>query len=210
MLQAKFRILAAAMANDKIYIVGAGGFGKEVRSMLPHLGLVFGGFYDDAPETEGVSYPSAISAQSKVAVAIGEGDSRYEVVKNLPAAQYYARLIHPGAYLQDQKSISIGAGCIITSGSTFTCNIGLGRFCVVNLHCTVGHDVVLEDFCSLMPSVNLSGGVYCEEGVYIGTGATVLPNIRIGAWSKVGAGAVVTEDVPPHSTVVGVPARRIR
>jgi serine O-acetyltransferase len=42
-----------------------------------------------------------------------------------------------------------------------------------------------------------------EEGVYVGAGAKILGHVRIGAWSIVGANAVVTRDVPPDSTVVG-------
>jgi acetyltransferase-like isoleucine patch superfamily enzyme len=60
-----------------------------------------------------------------------------------------------------------------------------------------------------MPAVNLGGGVHLEEGVYIGTNATILPGVKVGAWSVIGAGAVVTRDVPPHETWVGVPAKRI-
>jgi serine acetyltransferase len=46
--------------------------------------------------------------------------------------------------------------------------------------------------------------------VFIGTHAAVLPRIRIGRWATVGAGAVVTQDVPDFATVVGVPAKVIR
>jgi serine O-acetyltransferase len=45
------------------------------------------------------------------------------------------------------------------------------------------------------------------NGVLLGAGAKILGNIRIGDGSKVGAGSVVLSDVPPHVTVVGVPAR---
>ena len=39
--------------------------------------------------------------------------------------------------------------------------------------------------------------------------AVVLPGLRVGSWATVGAGAVVTHDVPAHALVVGVPARRV-
>jgi acetyltransferase-like isoleucine patch superfamily enzyme len=47
-------------------------------------------------------------------------------------------------------------------------------------------------------------------GADIGTNATILPGVRVGAHSIVGAGAVVTEDVPDYAVVAGVPARLIR
>jgi acetyltransferase-like isoleucine patch superfamily enzyme len=53
----------------------------------------------------------------------------------------------------------------------------------------------------------LSGGVVVEDGAHVGTGATIIQNIRIGANSTVGAGAVVIKNIPPNVTVIGVPAR---
>ncbi|HEX7860399.1 MAG TPA: acyltransferase [Verrucomicrobiae bacterium] len=52
--------------------------------------------------------------------------------------------------------------------------------------------------------------VYVEEWADIGTGAVLLPGVRIGKGAIVGAGAVVTHDVPPYSIVAGVPARFLR
>ena len=49
-----------------------------------------------------------------------------------------------------------------------------------------------------------------ETNVWIGTAATVLQGVRIGAGSVVAAGAVVTRDVPPATLVAGVPAKVIR
>jgi serine O-acetyltransferase len=46
-----------------------------------------------------------------------------------------------------------------------------------------------------------------EENVIIGAGAAILGNIRIGQNSKIGSGSVVNRDVPPNSTVVGIPGR---
>jgi acetyltransferase-like isoleucine patch superfamily enzyme len=51
------------------------------------------------------------------------------------------------------------------------------------------------------------GDVFIEEGAYIGVNAIILPSIRVGYCAVVGAGAVVTKDVPPYAIVGGVPAR---
>ncbi len=55
-----------------------------------------------------------------------------------------------------------------------------------------------------------AGPVTIEDGVWIGAGAIILPNITIGRAAIVGAGAVVTKDVPPCTIVVGVPACPIK
>jgi acetyltransferase-like isoleucine patch superfamily enzyme len=56
------------------------------------------------------------------------------------------------------------------------------------------------------PGAHISGAVHVEEGADVGTGASVIQGITVGAWSVVGAGAAVVRDVEPHTTVVGVPA----
>jgi len=53
-------------------------------------------------------------------------------------------------------------------------------------------------------------GVVIEDDCDIGMGAIVLPGVTVGRGSQVGAGAVVTKDVPPYAVVAGVPARKIR
>ena len=91
-----------------------------------------------------------------------------------------------------------------------TCDITLGRFVLLNLGCTVGHDAVLGDFCSLMPHANVSGAARLEHGVYLGTNATVIQGVRVGAHTIVGAGAVAVRDLPANVTAVGVPAKELR
>jgi acetyltransferase-like isoleucine patch superfamily enzyme len=68
----------------------------------------------------------------------------------------------------------------------------------------------MEDYCVLAPGVHVSGSSHLEEGVEIGAGSVVIPGKRIGRNSVIGAGAVVTTDIPPHSVAVGVPAKVIK
>ncbi len=53
-------------------------------------------------------------------------------------------------------------------------------------------------------------GIEIEDGAWIGAGAIVLDGVRVGRGAVVGANAVVTKDVPPHTVVVGVPARVVK
>jgi serine O-acetyltransferase len=81
----------------------------------------------------------------------------------------------------------------------------------------VGSTAVIEDDVSILQDVTLGGTgkevgdrhPKIRHGVLIGAGAKILGNIEVGANSKVAAGSVVLERVPPHSTVAGVPARLI-
>jgi len=76
--------------------------------------------------------------------------------------------------------------------------------------CKIGEDVTLMQFASLGPKDPWYQGdtwenLYpiLEEGVYVSMGAKILGPVTIGAWSVIGANAVVTEDIPPFSTVFG-------
>ncbi|ADN75647.1 serine O-acetyltransferase [Ferrimonas balearica DSM 9799] len=81
----------------------------------------------------------------------------------------------------------------------------------------VGETAVIEDNVSILQSVTLGGTgnesgdrhPKVRSGVMIGAGAKVLGNIEVGEGAKIGAGSVVVNPVPPHVTVVGVPAKII-
>ena len=79
----------------------------------------------------------------------------------------------------------------------------------------IGQTAVVGDNVSILQSVTLGGTGKDEgdrhpkigNGVLISAGAKILGNIRVGEGAKVGAGSVVLDEVPPHTTVAGVPAK---
>jgi acetyltransferase-like isoleucine patch superfamily enzyme len=86
----------------------------------------------------------------------------------------------------------------------------LGKGILLHVGTFVSHDVLIGDFCEISPCVKLLGGCSVGNFCSIGTGAVILPRIKIGDRAIVGAGAVVNSDVEPGTTVVGVPAKKIR
>jgi sugar O-acyltransferase (sialic acid O-acetyltransferase NeuD family) len=207
-------------------IAGAGGLGREVALLISQLNAAGArwdvrGFYDDrapaAPTVGGLPYLgtladlNAVASPLAVAVAVGSSASRAAVAGRLTSPHLsFPALVHPAVALQPEQRVALGDGCIIQRGCILTCDITLGRFVLLNLGCTLGHDSVLEDFCSLMPHANVGGGAHLATGVYLGTNATVIHQVRIGAGTTVGAGAVVVRDLPASCTAVGVPARLIK
>lgn len=88
-------------------------------------------------------------------------------------------------------------------------------------HClgvVIGETTVIKDNVIIFQNVTLGGRGNAqgkrhptiEEGCLIGAGAKILGNITIGAYSKIGANAVVLWDVPSNTTVVGIPAKAVR
>lgn len=82
----------------------------------------------------------------------------------------------------------------------------IGRQCIINTGANVEHDCVLGDGVEIGPGAVLCGHVVVEDFAWVGANATVLPRIRIGRDAIVGAGSVVTKDVPAGVIVKGNPA----
>jgi acetyltransferase-like isoleucine patch superfamily enzyme len=119
-----------------------------------------------------------------------------------------------GAFVEIQKHARIGRRCKISS-HTFICE-GV----VIEDHVFVGHGVTFTN--DSYPRATAADGslqteddwkvepTVVKQGASIGSGATILPNVTIGEHALVGAGSVVTKDVPPHAIVAGNPARVLR
>jgi serine O-acetyltransferase len=80
---------------------------------------------------------------------------------------------------------------------------------VINGHVEIGSFVTLSPWVTIEPIGADQSGPRIGLGARIGTGARVLGDIEIGANARVGANAVVLDDVPPNTTVVGMPARPV-
>lgn len=203
-----------------LVIYGAGGLGKEIACLIKDINnkeaqwnLI--GFLDDN-KCKGTWFGLEILGNSDylkehpdfaVVVAVGDPTIKKQIVEQLSRKTYFPTLIHPNATLLDSKSINLGQGCIITSGSIITCNVNLERFVLVNLNTTIGHDVHIGKYSSLMCGVNIAGEIEMGECTFVGSGANVLNGINLGSSSKIGAGAVVIENIPKGKTAVGIPAR---
>ena len=204
----------------KIAIYGAGGLGKEVLTIIKAINHqsakyeCFGFFDDHATSSDvlgGHEEINAFAERLALVVAIGNPLLKRELVSRIHNPNvFFPSLIHPSVIFGDQSRVMTMAGVVIGAGSVLTVDITLEEHVLINLNCTVGHDVKIGEFSSLMPGVNLAGNVAIGSQTFIGAGANVINNLTIGERAVIGAGAVVISDVAPGTTVVGVPAKMIK
>lgn len=216
------------MEKLQVAVYGAGGFGREVSWLAESVAvegckLKVVCFIDDDESLQGTSlnnlnvltlhetreiYPNAY-----VVSGIGVPKLRELTMEKAHTAGFaFLTLVHPRTEMS--KWIEIGEGTVICMGSILTTNITIGKHVQINLDCTIGHDVSMEDYATLAPGVHVSGCVHMGKRVYIGTGANVINGskgkpIVIGQDAVIGAGACVTQSIPPGETWVGVPARPV-
>ncbi len=207
-----------------IAIIGAGGFGREVKMLIDQINAVVPtyrliGFFDDKfydKPINGLPYLGSVSDinntenELAIALAIADPATKKKVLEKIISKLVsFPNLVHPTVII-GTDSVNLGRGNIICAATILTVNISLHNFIILNLACTVGHDTIIKDYCSFMPSVNISGEVTIEQGVYAGTGAKIINLLEIGENTIIGAGAVVSKSLPANCTAVGIPAKPIK
>jgi acetyltransferase-like isoleucine patch superfamily enzyme len=133
------------------------------------------------------------------------------------------------SYIAIGDNSYLSAHCVL---NTFNGWIKLGRNCTINSYAIlyghgglqIGNDVRVAPQVMIMPMNHIykdphvpiwkqgikAKGIKIEDDVWLGAGAIVLDGVNIGKGSVIGAGAVVTKDIPSYSIATGVPARVIK
>jgi len=209
--------------RDDVLIWGAAGHAKVVADILRQNAYRVCGFLDETtPDRRGESFCGATvlgdanqlqkiyeSGVCKAIVAFGDNMRRLAVGELLEERGFeLITAIHPSAVIAPDALV--GPGSMVAAGAVVGPGAVIGRCAILNTAGTVDHDCTIVDGAHIGPGVHIAGHVRVGRGAWIGIGATIIYRKRIGAWSIVGAGAVVIEDVPDRVLVAGVPARIVK
>jgi len=210
------------LSPQRILIVGAGGFGREVshwaRDAWPEWNDRLAGFLGRSGQTLVPSVgdtglliladPADYAPQPGDAflLAIGIPGVRRRVAEALAArGAEFLTLVHPTAVVA--PTATLGPGSIVCPHAVVSDSAATGRLVLVNYHASLAHDAVAGDFAVLSPYATLGGEARVGADAFLGLHASVGPGVVMGERSKVAANSCALTDVPPDSLVLGVPGR---
>lgn len=208
----------------RLFLVGAGALARELMSWIPFdtpawTEWEFAGFLSDNADSLR-DYPEYVpGVVAKIAdfqpqagdgfiMAIADPKTKLQIAQQLEArGAQFLNFVHSSALIA--RHVKLGRGVVICPNTVVSCHAQIGDFVEINLASTVGHDAKIGAGCTLSAHVDITGFAVLEEGVFLGSHASVLPKAKVGAYAKVGAGTVVLRSVNAGATVMGVPAKQI-
>ena len=205
------------MSKKKI-IIGAGSAGRAALSILHAMGVRNIAFLDDSlvgSNVNGTQVIDKVYAWSKYRdaefiLAFGTLDLVKKIHlynEMLHKGGSFFNAIHPSANI-DEHAI-LGQSIIVSPNVSVMPNAVIEDGCFICANCSVDHDCILHRGVHLSPGVNLAGRVEIGSCSLLGTNSSVIPEVKIGAYTTVGAGAVVINNIENSKKVAGVPAKDI-
>lgn len=211
--------------HRNLIVVGAGGFGQEVvwaakncNSVQPTYNIL--GYCDDDSNKKGKTiygYPilgapeetdHAYDVKPCFVCAIGNNRARVSVVARLLAMKWIpVTIMDPSVIVAEH--VRVGVGNYIGAGSILSPYARIGNHVIINQHCSIGHNSLMEDFVQVSPGGRVSGAAHIKEGAMLGSNAAVSLGVAIGRYSVLGACSFAATNIPDMVTAIGNPARVI-
>lgn len=196
------------MIRLNVGLIGRGGFAREVFSSMNHKPVLLS-------DTDG-SLQTYLHQKidTKYLLCVGNSTNRQSLFHNLKKldlsiGDYLDVHLANSVKVLEKETVSFGKGSILCDGSILTCQIKMGIMSIVNLNCTIGHDVEIGDFFTSFPGVHVSGNCKIGNNVMIGSNSVIREKITIGDNIMIGMGSVVTKDLLEPGVYVGNPCRKL-
>jgi UDP-perosamine 4-acetyltransferase len=204
----------------ELILLGGGGHARSVlaalraqgRTVRGHLAPHAGDLGGDCPylgddDVLGALDPAAVQFVNGLG-SVASPASRRELYERAVALGFRAaQVIHPRAFVD--AGAHLGTGAQVLAGAIVNVGATVDENALINSGAIIEHDAVVGAHSHVSPGAVVAGGARIAEGAHVGLGARVIQGVTVGSGSVVGAGAVVIEDVPARSVVVGVPARAL-
>ena len=132
--------------------------------------------------------------------------------------------------VQIREGVEIGENCIIGKNVYIDLGVKIGNNCKIQNNCSIYHGTTIGNGVFIGPHVVFTndkipraineegslktatdweaGKIFVETGASIGANSTILPNVTIGKFAMIGAGSVITKNVPNYALIYGNPARQ--
>jgi sugar O-acyltransferase (sialic acid O-acetyltransferase NeuD family) len=204
--------------EKKLIVFGAGGHGKVVAAMAAEAGFLLAGFADDAAALHGSTVFGLLVLGGlewlydmppetyTVALAVGDNYARRAVAQSLIYRDIeVATICSPSAMIA--HSARIGRGAVVMPSVAINPDASVGEGAILNTGAIVEHDVTIGHYAHVSPNATIGGGAAVGDLTHIAISATVLPLVRIGSRSVLGAGSVAVRDIPEDVVAFGSPAR---
>ena len=208
----------------KVVIIGAGAFGREAamigkRIEVTRRDIKIIGFLDDNKELwgktiNGVKVLGGLDyfedkKKPYYVCAVGDPTLKEQVVMRISIYNYIPiNLIDPDVDIF--TGVKLGKGIIIQKGVCLAVNCEIGDHVHINFNCSIGHNTILMNYCTISPMCATSGHTFVGARCFFGTGAITTPGVSIISGCTIGAGCTVVKDLDWIGTYIGTPAKLIK
>ena len=205
--------------KKKILIFSAGSAGKEVFQLILNINKLYNeweviGYVDNDTNKIGKTiddvqvYSSANKPKKKeiyAACGVMDGAIRKkifneEIIKN---EYQLTNLIHP--LVEQPKCFKTGLGNIIFGNVHISFEVDIKNFSIISNFCDLGHNLIANNYFTIMPSVIIGGNCEIGEQTLIGSGAMIHPGVKIGSNCKIGMGTLITSNIKNNTSVINYP-----
>lgn len=202
-------------AARSVVILGAGRHGRNAADIFRWMERPILGFLDDTMPAGtrvvdieilgGFALTQDLLHRAAMHVAIGNPIIRRQLSEELRGrGGVLASAIHPSTVISPYAQL--GDGLFIGPYVRLASRCKIGSGCVLDPYCTVGGDSDLGPYVMMAAHCSLVAGSRIGPGAFVGTHVSIL-GVSVGANSIVGAGSVVTRDLPENIRAFGTPAR---